>query len=116
MNHLKFGLYRRLLFLTTLEAAKNVARTQTRPDGVSERAWNRWESGQSEIPYEVARNLEELIKERQQKIESIAEFIKKNGHGTVPIYGDKSDIIAYKMEQSIAAQAAAMGADLNEVI
>lgn len=112
MNHIKFGLYRRLLFLTVLEAAKNIARTSVRPDGVSERAWNRWEAGESEIPLEVWENLSNLIQERQRKIEYFVELYRLNDRLNIPLSAGKENIIAYKMEQSVAAQLAAIGVEI----
>ena len=82
MHHIVIEAYRRLLFLTVLEAAKSVACTSVRPDGVSERAWNRWESGEGAMPDEVAENLLALIRLRQREIDNIADQIAT---GTEPI-------------------------------
>lgn len=95
MHHQTLEHFRRLLFLTVLEAAKNVARTPTCPDGVSERAWNRWEAGSSPIPQEVADNVIGLIVRRQQMIDA-------GQDATAHI--DKSDIVAYRLAHSVKAQ------------
>ncbi|WP_304335225.1 DUF1870 family protein [Conchiformibius steedae] len=109
MHHLTFGRYRRLLFLTVLEAARNVARTTERPDGVSERAWNRWEAGEAPIPQQVADNLTKLVAQRQALLDSLAAM-----GGSYTPTTQKDNIVAYKIAQSVAAQAAAMGINIGD--
>ena len=112
MHHETFTAYRKLLFLTAIEAARNVACTDERPDGVSERAWNRWEAGTAPIPQQVADNLLLLVQQRQIVIDNFANAIK-NQHINYQPVGCKNDIVAYKISQSIAAQVAAMGGQVD---
>lgn len=117
MHHKQFELYRRLLFLTVLEAARNVACTEERPDGVSERAWNRWEAGEAPIPPQVAANLQALVDKRQAELAQIA---RRLDGGEVPQVACNlpapSDVAQKKLRMSVAAQAAAMGAQIVEVV
>ena len=101
--------YRRLLFLTVLEAAKNVACTATRPEGVSERAWNRWEKGEAVIPQEVADNLTALINERQGIVFELA-----NNPPAVWQMPPAANLLQRRMLSSVAAEAAAMGINVKE--
>lgn len=101
--------YRRLLFLTVLEAAKNVACTATRPEGVSERAWNRWEKGEAAIPQEVADNLAELIGERQRIVSELAD--KRPAVWQMP---PADTLTQRRLLSSVAAEAAAMGIAVQE--
>nr|DAT67062.1 MAG TPA: protein of unknown function (DUF4447) [Caudoviricetes sp.] len=117
MDHKTFGLYRRLLFLTVLEAAKNVAKTDERPDGVSERAWNRWEAGESTIPQPVADNLQQLVNRWRAEVELVAQRLQ---NGEVPkvscnLPQAEADVVRRKLRMSVAAAAAALGAELVEV-
>ena len=106
MHHLTFGRYRRLLFLSAVEAARNVARTEQHPDGVSEKSWKRWEAGEARIPEPVAENLRKLVAQRQAVLDSLTDSY-------TPIT-DKRDIVAYRISQSVAAQAAAMGINIGD--
>ena len=109
MHHTVIEAYRRLLFLTVLEAAKTVACTSVRPEGVSERAWHRWESGEGVMPDEVTVNLLALIRRRQREIDSIAAQI---AGGTEPILTAPkkgADVLEYKIKLSVFAEAMAMG-------
>lgn len=111
MDNQTFALYRKLLFLSVIEASRGVAQTSERPDGVSERAWNRWEKGEAPIPQEVIDNLQKLITQR----EAVLNHIKKqvdNGEKVI-IHLNQPDIIQAKISQSIAAQAAAWGAEIE---
>lgn len=101
--------YRRLLFLTVLEAAKNVACTATRPEGVSERAWNRWEKGESVMPQEVADNLAALIDERQRIVSELAD--KRPSVWQMP---PADTLPQRRLLSSVAAEAAAMGIAVQE--
>ena len=101
--------YRRLLFLTVLEAAKNVACTATRPEGVSERAWNRWEKGESVMPQEVADNLVALIGERQRIVSELAD--KRPAVWQIPPADTRQQ---RRLLSSVAAEAAAMGIAVQE--
>lgn len=116
MDHKTFGLYRRLLFLTVLEAAKNVAKTAERPDGVSERAWNRWEAGESTIPQPVVDNLQQWINRWQAEVELVAQRLRA---GEKPIVScnlpEDADVVHRKFRMSVAAAAAALGAEVVEV-
>lgn len=111
--HHEFAAYRKLLFLTVVEASRNIACTDERPDGVSERAWNRWEAGTAPIPQQVFDNLLLLVQQRQIVIDSFANAIKNNQYTNYQPTGCKSDIVAYKISQSIAAQIAAMGGQVD---
>lgn len=111
MDNQTFALYRKLLFLSVIEASRSVAKTSERPDGVSERAWNRWEKGEAPIPQEVIDNLQKLIVQR----EAVLNHIKKqsdNGEKLI-IHLNQPDIIQAKINQSIAAQAAAWGVEIE---
>lgn len=112
MDNQTFALYRKLLFLSVIEAARNVAQTPERPDGVSERAWNRWEKGEALIPRDVVNNLTKLVEQR----EAILTHIKQQldiGQKVVSIEYSKDDVVLTKINQSIAAQAAAWGAEIE---
>lgn len=113
MDNQTFKLLRKLLFLSVIEASRNIAKTQTRPDGVSERAWNRWEKGEAPIPTEVSDNLQKIVQQR----ETILNHIKKqldSGNSNITIEQDNADnIIDYRVKQSIAAQAMAWGAKIE---
>lgn len=117
MHHKQFELYRRLLFLTVLEAARNVACTDERPNGVSERAWNRWEAGEAPIPPQVAANLQALVDRRQAELMQIAQRLDS---GEVPKVACNllvpAGVVQKKLRMSVAAQAAAMGAHIVEVV
>ena len=117
MDHKTFGLYRRLLFLTVLEAAKNVAKTAERPEGVSERAWNRWEAGESTIPQPVADNLQQLVNRWRAEVELVAQRLQ---NGEVPKVScnlpEDADVVRRKFRMSVAAAAAALGAEIVEVV
>lgn len=52
---------RRLLFLTTSEAARWLAADAERPRGVEERTWNRWEAGARPVPDNVAAAALDLV-------------------------------------------------------
>ncbi|WP_373740197.1 DUF1870 family protein [Neisseria sp.] len=116
MHHKVFASYRRLLFFTVLEAAKNVAITPTRPDGVSERAWNRWEKGESPIPDEVINNLKLLIDERQNQIKHITERLNAGEKVELSIPSSSIDIVDYRLKQSVFAEAVALGAVPTETV
>ncbi len=109
MHHIVIEAYRRLLFLTVLEAAKSVACTSVRPDGVSERAWNRWESGEGAMPDEVAENLLALIRLRQREIGIIADQIATGTEPIVTAPKKGADVLEYKIKLSVFAEAMAMG-------
>ena len=118
MDHETFGLYRRLLFLTVLEAAKNVAKTAERPKGVSERAWNRWEAGESPIPQPVADNLQQWINRWRAEVELIARRLQA---GEKPIVScnlpqAEADVVRRKLRMSVAAYAGAMGAEIVTIL
>ena len=81
MHHTVIEAYRRL-FVNRFGGCQTVACTSVRPDGVSERAWHRWEDGEGVMPDEVAGNLLALIRRRQREIDSIAAQIAS---GTEPI-------------------------------
>lgn len=109
MHHIVIEAYRRLLFLTVLEAAKSVACTSVRPDGVSERAWNRWESGDGVMPDEVVENLLALIRLRQREIDNIADQIATGTEPIVTAPKKGADLLEYKIKLSVFAEAMAMG-------
>jgi hypothetical protein len=113
MTPQEFELYRRLLFLSVIEASRNVACTAERPEGASERAWNRWEAGTSPIPESVATNLLALVQQRQQSLDSIALRLQVGETVIVPLGSPPGNVVAYKLNQSIAAAALAMGARIE---
>lgn len=56
---------RRLLFFTRQEAARWIAAGPDRPDGVSDRAWRQWETGEFAVPADVAHNISALAAWRE---------------------------------------------------
>lgn len=111
MDNQTFALYRKLLFLSVIEASRSIAQTSERPDGVSERAWNRWEKGEAPIPQEVIDNLQKLITQRESALNHIKKQVD-NGEKVI-IHLNQPDIIQAKVSQSIAAQAAAWGVEIE---
>ena len=113
MTPQEFELYRRLLFLSVIEASRNVACTAERPAGASERAWNRWEAGTSPIPESVSANLLALVNERQHTLDDIARRLQAGETVVVPLGAPPGNVVAFKLNQSIAAAALAMGAQIE---
>ena len=114
MTPKEFELYRRLLHLSVIEASRNVACTAERPQGASERAWNRWEAT-SPIPESVAANLLALVRQRQTSLDDIARRLQAGEAVVVPLGTPPGNIVAFKLNQSIAAAALAMGAQIEIV-
>lgn len=114
--------YRRLLFLTVLEAARYFAVSADYPDGCSERAWNRWEGGLAEIPHSIADKIKRNIEHRQHVILEYQELIVEAARDGIPPpvaiwYHDPApyaNVIDWKMSRSISAAVAALGARLIE--
>lgn len=75
MNAPELQALRRLLFLSSPEAARWVAADEERPRGVDERTWNRWESGRVSIPRNVAARVLELVAWRAAAISSALEAL-----------------------------------------
>lgn len=113
MTPKEFELYRRLLFLSVIEASRNVACTAEHPEGASERAWNRWEAGTSPIPESVATNLLALVRKRQNALDDIARRLQTGESVIIKLLSQRGDVVAHKLNQSIAAAALAAGAQIE---
>ena len=68
---------RRLLFLTTDEAAQFVAVGPEHPQGVSGQEWREWESGAQPVPQQVARRVAELVDWRAAALAATADTIRQ---------------------------------------
>lgn len=66
---------RRLLFFSRQEAALLVAASDSRPAGVSDRAWRMWEDAERPVPQDVADRLWNLTEWRQSAIDAAVKQI-----------------------------------------
>ena len=62
---------RKLLFYSIPEAAVLVSASTARPDGVSERAWRKWESGQVPVPEDVSNSIKALVRYREDVVRKL---------------------------------------------
>ena len=122
MNNVELAAIRRLLFLTTAEAGRNVAIDETHPNGVSECTWNRWEKGVKPIPERIGRQLKLLLSRREAEIQRLAQNAQAGAplfalwyhsrHDCPPFFERETDepsVVDKKLSQSIASAIAAQG-------
>ena len=122
MNNVELEAIRRLLFLTTAEAGRNVAIDETHPNGVSECTWNRWEKGVKPIPERIERQLKLLLSRREAEIQRITQNAQAGAplfalwyhsrHDCPPFFARETDepsVVDKKLSQSIASAIAAQG-------
>lgn len=77
MNGPELQALRRLLFFTTAEAARRIAADDQRPDGVEERTWSRWESGQRPIPENIAGAVLALVRWRAAELARLRQELQR---------------------------------------
>ena len=68
---------RRLLFFTAQEAARLVAASPERPQGVSDEQWQQWEDGEQPIPADLAHKITELVDWRSTALAATADTIRQ---------------------------------------
>lgn len=73
---------RRLLFFSRQEAALLVAASDTRPRGVSDRAWRQWEAGEFAVPSDVALRINRLSEWRQAAIDAAVKQVSSAPFGS----------------------------------
>lgn len=81
MDNATLEAVRRLLFYSRPEAARYIAAGNERPNGVSERAWRMFESGELPVPLDVRKKTRALIIWRA---ETIARFCVAPAGGLPP--------------------------------
>lgn len=82
MNAQTLQALRRLLFFSRQEAALLVAASDTRPRGVSDRAWRQWEAGEFAVPHDVAQRITRLAEWRQSAIDAAVKQIAAAPYGS----------------------------------
>lgn len=82
MNPATLQALRRLLFFSRQEAALLVAASDTRPRGVSDRAWRQWEAGEFAVPPDVAQRITRLAEWRQSAIYAAVKQIAAAPYGS----------------------------------
>lgn len=82
MNAQTLQALRRLLFFSRQEAALLVAASDTRPRGVSDRAWRQWEAGEFAVPTDVAQRITRLAEWRQSAIDAAVKQIASAPFGS----------------------------------
>lgn len=108
MNPSELAAARRLLMLSSAEAARWVAADPERPRGVEERTWNRWESGKLPVPANIAASMLALLAQRAALLERLAappapmELLAKTnsagqitGLGVAPAHGEPHLLLWY---------------------
>ncbi|MDK4565464.1 DUF1870 family protein, partial [Kingella kingae] len=122
LNRTEIQAIRRLLFLSVVEAGRNVAIDEKHPNGVSAHAWENWEKGEKPIPERITTALKGLLLRREAEILRI-EHNAKNGSplfalwyekrcDCIPFYqreNNEPSVVDWKLSQSIASEIAAMG-------
>lgn len=82
MNPVTLQALRRLLFFSRQEAALLVAASDTRPRGVSDRAWRQWEAGDFAVPHDVAQQIIRMAEWRQSAIDAAVKQIASSPAGS----------------------------------
>lgn len=101
---------RRLLMYSAADAARRVATDADRPDGVQERTWNRWESGQQPMPDNVAARLLDLVEWRARALAQARHELAASGAAGLRViwYSEADDWpdqpALWRPAQSVAAQ------------
>ena len=78
LNRTEIQAIRRLLFLSVVEAGRNVAIDETHPNGVATNTWQKWEKGEKPIPERIGEQLKSLLLRREAEILRI-EYNARNG-------------------------------------
>jgi len=123
MNNIELQALRRLLFFSVPEAARLVAASNDRPDGVQERTWRRWEDGTLAVPDNIAQTMTDLCDWRRIAIGAMRKQIDSTGDDAdiVLIWYDILDDwvsmpgrepILWRPQCSVVAEAAGMGLGL----
>ena len=122
LNRTEIQAIRRLLFLSVVEAGRNVAIDETHPNGVAANTWQKWEKGEKPIPERIGEQLKSLLLRREAEILRI-EYNARNGSPFFALwYENRADclpffkrennelsVVDWKLSQSIASEIAAKG-------
>lgn len=109
MTNIELKALRQICFLTQAECAEHIG-------GASRRAWTHWENGAREVPHDVERGMNLLIKRRLAELE----FVKRKvvpkpipWHETFESFqaarGKDKSHLDWRIAQSVAAQCVAEG-------
>ncbi|QIQ20834.1 Aca2/YdiL-like domain-containing protein [Zophobihabitans entericus] len=107
MTNIELQALRRLFMLKVAEAARYIGDTSTEQ-------WHEWEKGTSTIPAEVILKMQNLRKERKEKVARIIEDINDRiGNSTIKYFmtfeefqkiNPSLDIVHWRLHQSIATE------------
>lgn len=102
MTHTELKQLRTLLFLSPSEAAREIARVETR-------TWQRWEKGDRDIPADVVNAMQMLALSRQEYLETesagdsyMYQYFDQH-EDFIKVSGTKS-VIKWRLSQSVSSQ------------